>query len=656
MGQLAEKKTDVKWMARRLIGIKTNAQSWPTKRVGRIVLAWLMLAGTAAATADTPRPNFVPQPEVGITPHPPARDLPLTVLTARDRGLYKQIFAYQDDAKWGQADRLIKRLNDPLLVGHILRDRYLHPNAYRSSYTELADWLATYYELPDAYRVYRLAKKKQPKRASAPKRPRAVSVRSRIPDVDAPDIYQSNAVRNKHKAAQVRAIQRKVTALVDGGYVTRALDYLKQPDVDRHLDAVETDQQRAKIAAGYYHWGQIDQALDLAEQAAGRSGQNVPLAHWYAGLSWWQKGNIERAAYHFEQVANSRSAGPWTRAAGAYWAARASLILLRSDNVVTMLNIAAAYPRTLYGLLALRALGQDIVFRWDLPKLSDKGVSRLLGLPGVRRAIALTELGMDDKAEDEMALVYGRTSWAWDRDLVALAVALDLPALQYRIGRGAENYVMLALESDERANVLPDDLQIRFYDAALYPLPRFTPAEGFAVNPALVYAFVRQESRFRTEAKSGDGARGLMQIMPQTASFIMKDDSLSGTRSHLLNDPSFNLEVGQTYLGQLLGPRYYDGDLFRMAAAYNGGPGNLRKWSRRVNFGEDPLLFIESLPSRQTRNFIERVMTNYWIYRLRLGQDTPSLDELVAGQWPQYEGYGRGTTHGKNPLRTANRN
>ncbi len=646
----------MKWTAGTLTGLKGKAQKLPTKRFGRVALALGLLVGASVAIAETPRPHFEPEPETGITPFPPARDLPLTVLTARDRGLYKQIFAYQDDAKWGQADRLIKRLDDPLLVGHILRDRYLHPNAYRSSYTELSDWLIAYYDLPDAYRIYRLAKKKQPKRAAAPKRPRAVSLRSRIPDVDAPDIYRSRAIRNKEKAAQVRAIQNRISALVDGGYVTKALDYLKQPDVDRYLDAVETDQQRAKIAAGYYHWGQIDQALDLSEQAAGRSGQKVPLGHWYAGLSWWQKGNIERAAYHFEQVAHSKSAGPWTRAAGAYWAARASLILLRSDNVVTMLNIAAAYPRTLYGLLALRALGQDIVFRWDLPRLTDKGVSRLLGLPGVRRAIALTELGMDDRAEDEMALVYGRTSWAWDNDLVALAVALDLPALQYRIGRGAENYVMLALESDERADVLPDDLQIRFYDGALYPLPRFKPTEGFDVNPALVYAFVRQESRFRTEARSGDGARGLMQIMPQTASFIMKDDSLSGNRSHLLNDPAFNLEVGQTYLSQLLGPRYYDGDLFRMAAAYNGGPGNLRKWSRRVKFGDDPLLFIESLPSRQTRNFIERVMTNYWIYRLRLEQDTPSLDELVAGQWPQYEGYGSDRRRDKTRVRTANRN
>jgi soluble lytic murein transglycosylase-like protein len=78
-------------------------------------------------------------------------------------------------------------------------------------------------------------------------------------------------------------------------------------------------------------------------------------------------------------------------------------------------------------------------------------------------------------------------------------------------------------------------------------------------------------------------------------------------------------------------------DLFRTAAAYNAGPGNLRKWERNVPHGNDPLLFIESLPSRETRAFVERILTNLWIYRDRLGQESPSLDDIVAGRWPRYE-------------------
>ena len=71
-------------------------------------------------------------------------------------------------------------------------------------------------------------------------------------------------------------------------------------------------------------------------------------------------------------------------------------------------------------------------------------------------------------------------------------------------------------------------------------------------------------------------------------------------------------------------------------AAYNGGPGNLRKWLRRTEFNDDPLLFKEGLPARETRLFIEIVFTNLWIYRARLGQDAPSLDAIAGGRWPLY--------------------
>ena len=70
--------------------------------------------------------------------------------------------------------------------------------------------------------------------------------------------------------------------------------------------------------------------------------------------------------------------------------------------------------------------------------------------------------------------------------------------------------------------------------------------------------------------------------------------------------------------------------------AYNAGPGNLGKWQRKMRHGGDPLLFIESLPSRETRDFIEKVVANLWIYRARLGQPRPTLDAIAAGDWPAY--------------------
>ena len=83
------------------------------------------------------------------------------------------------------------------------------------------------------------------------------------------------------------------------------------------------------------------------------------------------------------------------------------------------------------------------------------------------------------------------------------------------------------------------------------------------------------------------------------------------------------------------------GAIFQLAAAWNGGPGNLNKWRRRVDDMGDPLFFIERLPSRETRNFIEHVLTNLWIYRNRLGQDAPSLDAVASGAWPSYNALGQ---------------
>ena len=73
-----------------------------------------------------------------------------------------------------------------------------------------------------------------------------------------------------------------------------------------------------------------------------------------------------------------------------------------------------------------------------------------------------------------------------------------------------------------------------------------------------------------------------------------------------------------------------------MAAAYNAGPGPMLRWQARPEYRDDPLLFLESLPSRETRVFVQRVLTNYWVYRMRLGQATPDLDRLASGRWPVY--------------------
>jgi soluble lytic murein transglycosylase-like protein len=124
--------------------------------------------------------------------------------------------------------------------------------------------------------------------------------------------------------------------------------------------------------------------------------------------------------------------------------------------------------------------------------------------------------------------------------------------------------------------------------------------------------------------------------MPKTANYIAKKRKYKITSS-LLFIPEKNLTVGQDYLEYLLSNRKIKGNLFYMAAAYNAGPNKLSRWVKKVKHGNDPLLFIESIPSKETRDFIERIMSNYWIYRERLGFETPSINSILSGEWPIYK-------------------
>src|SRR5690606_35311092 len=194
---------------------------------------------------------------------------------------------------------------------------------------------------------------------------------------------------------------------------------------------------------------------------------------------------------------------------------------------------------------------------------------------------------------------------------------LNLPSTQVRGAKVLER----------RQLVLPE--------SALYPVPDWQPSGGFKLDRALIFAFMRQESEFFTRAESHAGARGLMQLMPATASYISRDRTLARNKDRLY-DPAFNMALGQQYIEYLMAKQEMGGNLFFVASAYNGGPGNLSRWLQRIDFKDDPLLFIESIPLDETRDYVERVMANMWIYRMRMGQDVSSLDAVAAGQWPVY--------------------
>ena len=126
-----------------------------------------------------------------------------------------------------------------------------------------------------------------------------------------------------------------------------------------------------------------------------------------------------------------------------------------------------------------------------------------------------------------------------------------------------------------------------------------------------------------------------MQLMPDTAKQIANFLNLKWDKKKLL-EPEYNLSLGQEYILWLLKDKEINGNLIFAAIAYNSGVGNLAKVKKKIKYDNDPLLFIESIPFKETRGFVERIMANFWIYRTLMNQPNQSLDDVIEGRWPTY--------------------
>ena len=242
----------------------------------------------------------------------------------------------------------------------------------------------------------------------------------------------------------------------------------------------------------------------------------------------------------------------------------------------------------------------------------------LLDYPGARRAIALGQIGEAAQAEREIRKLAARATPELMAGLVALAKSLDLPATQMRLAQSLGH-------SDGRYDL-----------SALFPVPNWQPANGYTLDRALVFAFMRAESGFDPRAESQAGARGVMQVMPATAQFIAARSDLQLPHGNALFEPETSILFGQAYLEHLLQLPSIGDNLIYLAVAYNAGPARVLRWQETLP-GDDPLLFLESIPMREPRAYVKKVLTNLWTYRARFGQPQLSLEALARGRWPTYQ-------------------
>jgi soluble lytic murein transglycosylase len=163
------------------------------------------------------------------------------------------------------------------------------------------------------------------------------------------------------------------------------------------------------------------------------------------------------------------------------------------------------------------------------------------------------------------------------------------------------------------------------YWYALYPFPFLEEIESWSqerqLNPLLVTALIRQESRFMPGIVSSAGAKGLMQVMPDTGTWIAEKIKL---KEFDLSDPTDNIKLGTWYLDYTHAE--YDGNSMLAVASYNAGPGAVGEWVAKKGVG-DADRFVENIPYDETRGYVKSVFGNYWNY-LRLYN--PEISQKLA--------------------------
>ena len=294
---------------------------------------------------------------------------------------------------------------------------------------------------------------------------------------------------------------------------------------------------------------------------------------------------------------------------GNYWYARTAEALGQHAEARTFYERAAQFSATYYGQIAHARLGGSEL-HVPGPPPSHPQASRLEIVRAIdmlyaideRDLVAAAVVDLADRAPDPAALAAVAALVERREDARALAL-LGRTA----VGRG---------------------LPFEHYAYPIAGLPRFKPI-GPQIEPHVAYAIARQESGFNPRARSGANAQGLMQVLPGTAKLVARKNGVAFDAARLLNDPVYNVQIGAAELGDVI--ETYRGSYILAFVAYNAGRGRVRQWIER--FGDprdpkvDPIDWVERIPFSETRNYVQRVMENMQVYRVRFGASRKLLIE-----------------------------
>jgi len=290
-----------------------------------------------------------------------------------------------------------------------------------------------------------------------------------------------------------------------------------------------------------------------------------------------------------------------------YWLAR-SLEVQGRQKPARELYLETANLRGFYGFMAAQRTG--VPYRIKNQSVGHKvpdwrtASSRWPFLLRVRELLAMNEI------------TAARSEWIHNMDRNPVAQRLEFGHIALNQG-----WHELAILSSIRAEAW-DAIDLRF------PLPlkrTFSQmAQERTMNTSLLYAISRQESALYPLAQSPVGARGLMQLMPATARETASKLGVPYRNEQQLFDPAMNIRLGSAYLKRLLD--VYDGNRILAAAAYNAGPGRVKRW-REQSTNKPMDVWVESIPYRETRNYVQNVLSFDLIYQHKLQQPLRFMSE-----------------------------
>ena len=388
-------------------------------------------------------------------------------------------------------------------------------------------------------------------------------------------------------------------------------DYLVRPD--------KWWVERAIMTRALIYKNKYETAYKVASEHSLDKGPEFAEAEWMSGwiaLSFLNDPIL--AVDHFNNFYQNVSY-PISLARGAYWLGRSYEKIGDKRQSEDWYREATKYLTTYYGQLAFLKINPSQKFELEeQANVKDDYRKYFYNKELVKITHLLNELNKDKYTKNILRHL-ANDNIASGSEILAAELATNISRYDFAIQ-------VSKLASYEK----------RFHNTFNYPIisvPQYVNGRKIP-ETAFILSLIRQESEFDMRANSHVGAQGLMQIMPYTAKLVAKQAKLPYSKSRLTSDPEYNINLGSHYIAGLI--LQYDGAYPFAAAAYNAGPKRVKHW-KKINKNPqkkqiDFVDWVELIPFKETRNYVQRVMENYNVYRYILEKKPIKMKDFFKDQ------------------------